>query len=382
MRVDLKNAETVIGRLPAGTPLWLDVGVDALHRCDKMRNDWKAYLEGFPGGDSLVKCELSSVPHKTLIQRFVDASFEKCTEHDPLWLSIPQVPVIQGVEKSRNSVNRLFATAAEDWRQRRGFGGKLMLPVIVAHKDALNSKTNARNQKLKEIKSALARCNPDGVWVVNADLNDEEGSRPNEHNRLPGLVDFHSELRLALEGIDPKPVVLAGPYWAMNLVLWARGLVDFPVIGLATGFRYYVPGAPLSQAKERVALRPLRRRAEAVPELKAWIEAAAGKLAGHAGTVRGAAGMGGWLAQSAEDFTGLARSYDRLKDEIAHRQVARFYKEWLDSIEAVPPDMRGIFLYQAFSAADVVGRIAGNLPEGVNPRHPGRLARQYMLNCL
>ena len=58
------------------------------------------------------------------------------------------------------------------------------------------------------------------------------------------LVSFHEELQQASK--DPK-ILVAGPYWGMNLVLWARSLVHYPAIGLGTGARYFLSGGILTQ---------------------------------------------------------------------------------------------------------------------------------------
>ncbi|MCK4392898.1 hypothetical protein KAX17_08320 [Candidatus Bipolaricaulota bacterium] len=386
VRLNLKNARLLATELPSGLKLWLDGGVDALHRQEKMTDGWKEHLESFEQGDHLLEHGLSGQCERARIAAFVSDVLTKCGEYSPDWISVPQVPVGPGTDRNRNKLNKELARAAENWRRENSYVGKLMLPVVLLDKDVLNTKTSSRTKKLDEIKSKVDTCPVNGIWVVNTDLDDEQGSVPNEQKRLPGLIEFHRELR---EEIEEDIRIVAGPYWAMNIVLWAREFVENPVIGVATGYRYYIPGAPVRPPKDRVAIAPLRRRAVALPKLRDWLQEAAKTLQRHAASATGVSGINDWFTQAAAEFrrasneiSSLARQYGTFRGEFAHDQVARFYKDWLNGIEKAPKNMRALSLHQDLSSAHVIGTIVGNLPEGIRPRQSGRLARQYMLNCL
>jgi hypothetical protein len=47
--------------------------------------------------------------------------------------------------------------------------------------------------------------------------------------RFPALIKFHQEINASL---PREAVSVAGPYWGLNLVLWAKGIVKHPAIGI------------------------------------------------------------------------------------------------------------------------------------------------------
>jgi hypothetical protein len=182
------------------------------------------------------------------------------------------------------------------------------------------------------------------------------------------MVAFHQELR----GVLPKSVfVVAGPYWALNVVLWARGLAEYTAIGVGSGFQYYVPGGPLSQGKNRVVVPPLRRQAIASSDLTAWVTQA------EAAVVQG--------SPTAKELADLRRSLPQLipDKELAKRQIAIWYKNWIERLEQAPPAGRALALYQDLSAAYVAGReIQLRLPRAEKVTRPERVAQQLMMSCL
>jgi len=235
-----------------------------------------------------------------------------------------------------------------------------------------------RNDVVKYLLSSLEKCGADGVWVVNSDLQDEQGSHPNEEERFPGLIEFHKELRAKLaDGIR----ILAGPYWAMNLVLWARGLIQNPVIAIATGYQHHISGGRVKAPSDRLVIPPLRRRVT-TPNLGTWLQNAHRMLLGTAAPASKIGGIGSSFAQAAQELAPLSRQLNRLKGDLAHEQVARFYRDWIAGLEKTPPRMRALALHQDLSSAHVVGSILGDLPKGNKPRQAGKLAKQYMLSCL
>lgn len=379
VRLQLKNAQEVGSSLPIGLKRWLDGGVDALHRQGNLKGAWKAHLASFAQGETLLKEGLSGSCSTSSVKAFAYSVLTECSKHNPDWISIPQVPVGLRSDRVRNGLNKKLALATEQWRTESRFTGKLVLPVILFRRNVFNAKTKWRNQKLNEIKRRLNNCTVDRIWVVNTDLDDEEGSTPNEQKRFPGLVTFHQELK---EQVAEDLPVVAGPYWAMNIVLWARGLVSNPVIGVATGFRYYIPGGPLRRSSDRIAIPPLYRRATRVPGMFDWLREGGNKLEKLADSVTSVRGVESWFSRAAGELSTLAKQYGQLVGDPADAQVARFYKAWLDSVEKAPKGIRALSLHQDLSSAHVVGKVLGSLPEGNRVRQSGRLARQYMLNCL
>src|SRR4051812_28777142 len=87
-------------------------------------------------------------------------------------------------------------------------------------------------------------------------LNDHTGVATNDR-RFDELIRIHEACRTA---IDASVLRIAGPYWALNLLLWSRQLA-IPAISMGTGFQYVIPGRRVSQGRVRVPLGPLKRRA-------------------------------------------------------------------------------------------------------------------------
>ena len=76
-------------------------------------------------------------------------------------------------------------------------------------------------------------------------------------------------------------------------------------------------------------------------------------------------------------------NYNLLDEETTRRQIALFYKEWLDTIERTPEVGRSLALYQNFSSAFVLGKQLPTLPSSSGyARRPERVAEYFMLNCL
>jgi hypothetical protein len=368
VRLSLKSLGRVTAGLPEGTKLWIDGTMDGLDQLSRLKkdNDYLGYVSRFSCYQNVGDEQFQSKPEKSKVDSFVKSVLGACTDHlSPAWLSVPQLP--QAGDSSRNKINRLLASSAAKWKVTSDFKGKLILPIIFTNRKQLHSKVERR----KHIQLAR-RCFDDsgatGSWVVDSSLKDHDGSSSNDRMRFPDLIKFHEEL---VEAMPKETVVIAGPYWGMNLVLWARGLVRHPVVGLGSSFQYYSPAwPPRKTVKVRLALEPLRRLAFGA-HLPAWLEHALARL-------------------SKDDeiylrFSELAKQVPHLvlDNYKCKLQVAKFYKDWFNSIATVNPSGRALALFHDLSTAYVVGK---KLPElhkdEETARKPFIVAQHLMAHCL
>jgi len=154
----------------------------------------------------------------------------------------------------------------------------------------------------------------------------------------------------------------------MNMILWVRGLVRYPAIGLGNSYQYHLPGGVLKPGKTRIAIPPLRRWAVASPPLESWLKQAVKRLPKDD------------VAHS--QLSEIVRTFGHLSLD-GRMQVATFYKEWFDRISAVSAPGRALALYQDLSSAYVIGKRLPDLPrdEGT-ARKPWQVPKQFMVNCL
>jgi hypothetical protein len=175
---------------------------------------------------------------------------------------------------------------------------------------------------------------------------------------------LHQELN---DEISSK-IKIAGPYWGMNLLLWARGLVDYPAIGVGNAYQYFLAGGHMNAPSTCLAISPLRRRV-VVASLGTWLNEAT-KILGqnHPAYVE--------LAQMRNQIGWISLA-DR-----AREQVAKFYKAWFALLSTTPRDGRPLALFQDLSGAFALGR---SLPEFVDEgtaRRPESVVEPLMLNCI
>jgi hypothetical protein len=224
-----------------------------------------------------------------------------------------------------------------------------------------------RNKRLDHVKRCMDKVTFDGIWFVDCSLSDQTGIQNFEKERFPDIIALGDDLRRLL-GKDRT--ICAGPYWGLNVLLWARLIADNPAIGLGSTYQYHIYGSRhIYQSDVRVALPPLRRWAVRSQELEKWLKQSVATLTGN---------------PAAKDFETLLKNFTILADKKqARRQVAQFYKKWLDLINANPPAGRGLALYQDLSSAYVLGKTLRDLPKDEKTgRRPERVAQQLMLNCL
>jgi hypothetical protein len=361
VRLSVYSSEKTMPKLPNGVLRWLDAGIDAIEQGSSLTDDYRQYLQQFTAASDLLDPTFQKKPVKATVASFVKSVLDKCKSLNPDWISVPQLPQVNGAE--RNKLNRQLAEYASIWRNEADFQGKLVLPLIFTHQKQIYLKTD-RNKKIAVAKECYHSAGAEGIWVVESSLSDQDGSNTFDTARFPALIHLHEELRDAIQ----SPLTIAGPYWGMNIVLWARGLATNPAIGLGNSYQYHVPGSVIKGGKTRVALPPLRRWAVVSVQLKHWLEKALQKI------------PTGDPAQT--QLAQVLKNWDKLSIQ-SRTQVATFYKQWLSAIAQVSPAGRSLALYQDLSSAYVVGKTLDKLPpdEGAG-RRPEKVAQQFMMRCL
>ncbi|HUU44785.1 MAG TPA: hypothetical protein VM118_03540 [Acidobacteriota bacterium] len=370
-RVTMALRRKAVELLPSNTPLWADPAIDAFHNWPRQlpereedRTELQSFYVQLSGHKSLLPGATTSSRDESRISELVSACMGECIERfNPTWISVPQLPIVSGSE--RNKLNRYLAKAAASWKAQYKFRGRLILPVVFTKQNQTNGKT-ARKAKLQQIHRCYDLAHAQGVWVVESSLDDHKASTTYER-RFRGMIDFHKELRQEIPGIS---IIVAGPHWGLNLLLWARGLATHPAIGLGRGYQYFIPGAPMKKGRARVAFPSLRRYAYYGATLKTWLETSSTRLP-RSNPAR-------------EEFKRLARNIDSYASGDRDRsQVAEFYRSWYQRVEEVPVEGRALALFQDLSAAYVLGKMLGALPAAeTTARRPEQVARQLMLHCL
>jgi hypothetical protein len=374
-RVQLSGVGRLRRRLiPNIYPLWIDPEIDGYHRLLRKGEawpDWNDHISQFKNCDLLADPDFVQKPDAGRIAIFVGEVLEKCRKSDPAWITVPQLPLVG--DSKRNNVNRALAKATASWKAESKFEGHLVLPLIFTHQSQLKGKTQWK-PKLQVAKRCYDAANADAVWTVDSDLSDWKGAA-GLTKRFGSLIAFHTDLRKCF----PNARVIAGPYWGMNIVLWARSLCDYPAITLGYGFTYRISGGYRGmEPTATVALSPLYRLARHTDELGTWIQNAVAEL--H---------------KSDEAAKQLARLKGRFKElaryEIARNQVAEFYGAWLRNLNTIPPSGRSLALFQDLTSAYVLGKKfreelsskVGRLPKSEAPaQDPHKVAEQLMLHCL
>jgi hypothetical protein len=352
--------------------LWIDPGADGLDDLskgtpNKSNNDdprqaWYDMITSFPRHQEIADPSFQLAPNKAIVGEFVDAALSTCLHHKPAAISIPQLPHVE--DSGRNKLNRDLAEAAAKWQLKHS-KVSLILPVILNHASHSDNKT-ARNPHVKLAAQCLSASKAQGCWIVDASFNDEDQSADKRRDRMHGLISFHQELNAATEKL--KYTRIGGPYWALNLLLWSRGLIDQFGIGVGTGYRYYLSGGFPTSGTAKMAIEPLFRRAKIGPELRDWFTATLNAIEPthpfYAPLVK--------LRPIATAISANAR-----------KQTATFYRSWIDGLAAAPEAGRAMALFQSLSIAFSYGK---QLTEGLSAegptRRPESIAEPLMLNCL
>lgn len=361
-RVSLDRASTIATKLPPRTKLWLDPAAEGLDNlATRVDNPWFTFMKKFPHFQRLGDDSFWANPDKAIAREFVSALLDECLKYRPAWISVPQLPLVSDV--SRNKINRILAKAAGDWKRAASFAGHLILPLIFTNQEQINGKTE-RNPQLRQATRCYQESGADGVWVVDKSLQDDNGSKTLRNSRFPGLVNLHEELNETVE----SRIRIAGPYWGMNLLLWARGLVDYPAIGVGSGYQYFLAGGHAKQPSAHLAIAPLRRRTGVV-RLSPWLDTTLLKL--------------GPQHPASSELTSLRKNIAVLSVPTnAREQVAKFYKQWFNTLAAVQPSGRSMALFQDLSAAYALGKQLPEFEDEGTARRPESVVEPLMLNCL
>ena len=375
VRIQLDTSfETIKKKLPKKMSLWIDPVIDGYHHflsgsISPTSDKWNRLIQCYKIYDQyplLADKSFVKNPKHEKVQLFVFSILDRCNKYKPEWISVPQLPL--ETDASRNSINRALAKATNEWKIKKDFKGKFILPLIFTHKDQMYNKT-AWGKKLNAAKAWFKYADADGIWTVDSSLDDHEGSGPLD-KRFPELIKFHKALK---EDFPSGTKIIVGPYWGMNIVLWARELADYPAISLGSGYRYYISfGHIIGHVRSpstRVAISPIRRRVVVSGKFREWLDSALKEVSD--------------TDPAYVELLSLKNNYDLflVDKEVAKDQVAHFYKEWLDRIDSIPAAGRMLGLYQDLSSAYVLGKQLTILPEGTG-RRPERIAKQLMLNCL
>jgi hypothetical protein len=365
-RVSLDSADQLIP-MPGSIKTWIDPGVDGLDDLEVRRsrperkNSWYEHMKTIAGFDRIADPSFVTRPDKNIVKTFVQTLLDKCVGYEPTWMTVPQLPIVN--DASRNKINRALAQATGEWKSTHSFSGRLILPLVFKNQKQINGKTE-RNGKVSQAGRCYHEAQADGFWVVDSSLTDESGSRTLRNTRFPGIVALHQELNKEIA----STIRIAGPYWGMNLVLWARGLVDYPAIGVGNSYQYFPTGGTASTPATRVAISPLRRRAS-VAQLRPWLTDVLLAI--------------GSAHPAFKKFESIQRQLTLLSDpDAAREQVAKFYRNWLDFLALTPPTGRSLALYQDLSAAYALGKSLPELRDEGTARRPESVVEPLMLSCL
>lgn len=361
VRMRISDLET--GYSPPNRPLWIGTDLDAYPDFFP-KSDWAKWASArLPGHDTLSDGkELSRADAKALVEMLCESALG----FDPKWLSVPQLPQAPNRAAAKN--NKLLARAFGDWANQRGFTGTAILPIVFTHHTQIEKK-GVWGPRIRQACTRYKQANADGVWIVDSTMDDLAGTRAFETQRFPQLIAIHEQVRATFPELS---IHLGGPYWGLNLLLWARGIISHPAVNLSGAVIHKRPGAYLPRGLPRVALGPLRKlvvldRAK----LTGWLRKANRRLGDdHPAT---------------NDFSNLLTEIEEgvLTDEAARIQVADFYEAWVRQIAAHPAEARAVSLYQDLSQAFVVGKALEDVPgQSGRRRMPFLPAQQLMLHCI
>jgi hypothetical protein len=348
--------------------LWIDLSLDFLPNLlqkegsneDANKREKKFFSEKCKGDILFARNEISKKGNEAKLKDVITGLVGIASEYKPQILGLPQYPY--DASKGTSKANRAITNIVRSLPRKC----PLVVPVIIQNRSWTRYK-KSRNEIVKEIEATCSLLKPEYLWIVDASLNDDEGSGTLAKERLPNLVTLHKEIREVSKGTS----IIAGPYWGMNLVLWARGLADFIAITPGGSSQYYPECSVVKRSPSisRVALPPLRRLVKKSPELKDWIK----------DVLR----LDLPSREVVEQFHKLEKELGKLDGDIAKKQVADFYSSWLRSICTLPAQGRAFGLYQDLSMAYALGsilpKLLGEKSAGANASH---VAEALMLNVL
>lgn len=366
VRVPLDKASTLTTALPPDAKIWVDPLIDGLYPSISAQDQkWQVYIGKYANWNSFYDKQFIAKPNQPLLADFVSNIMLQSVSGQADYVTVPQLPLTN--DTANHKINRDLAAATRTWVENNNSNVQLILPIILTNQQQLNKKTD-RNNRIKNATTCYVQSGAHGYWVVDQSLSDHKASKT-FRERYRGIIDFHDELNAAL---NSPPLRIGGPYWGLNLVLWAKGLITHPAIGIGRGYQYFFSGGIQTQSKTRIALTPLRRLAIAQPELRQWIDKALEKLNSD--------------SKAYQDFYAIRNRLSHLLavKEAARRQIAQSYKDWYNHIESTSPAGRALALYQDLSTAYVLGKsLHLQLPSTEAPaRRPEQVAEILMMQCL
>ncbi|WP_339731110.1 hypothetical protein [uncultured Gimesia sp.] len=322
---------------------------------------WVEFFANYDEFQLLGETSFVKKPDKVHVYEMVSKLFELCMDLNPEWLSVPQIPFNDGAEYNR--INRELAEASLKWKTKARCKCQFVLPAIFTHQRQTSGKTQW-NKKITQIEKCVNLSGAKVIWTVDSSLDDSSGQSPNE-KRLSEMIRLHKHLNQVFQ----KQKHVAGPYWALNLVLWSRGLCNYPAVGLGNSYQYFIPGTETRPGKVRIPLSPLCRRAVASPPLKQWLLESKKKLNPS--------------DREYKVFNNLLKDWRKYTNKDGARELlAMYYRRWFDDLRKVNPEGRSVALFQMFSSAFVVGSNLEPLPDSEKSREPAKVAQQFMNNCL
>ena len=192
---------------------------------------------------------------RTLLAPHIVNLLDKCNGFNPTWISIPQLPLDVSNLKITNKINSVLAELTLKWTlDNPQYMGKLILPVILRKNWPYSNNTEI-TRILKPIQRLVMETNPWAVWLLDQSF-DENNPTKQLQKKLANLLRLHEELRNAnwMDSIH----LIGGPYWAANLILLAKGFIDFSFIKTRVTQKYYLQGGFIPQSsKERILIKQL-----------------------------------------------------------------------------------------------------------------------------
>lgn len=360
-RIPLDRIDRFVKPPETASRCWIDPGIDGMHDLSGRKDEWHEFMNGFDHFEDCGKTQFLTKPDKAMAAKFVSSVMNACALFKPAWITVPQLPFCD--DTSRNKANLELAKAAGKWKSQSKFAGKLILPIVLTHSSQLKGKQE-RTPRVAQAATRYQESQADGYWVVDQDLTDDSGAST-LGNRFKSVIGLHEQLA---EKITSK-LRIGGPYWGLNLVLWARGLIDYPAFGISSGYKYSLPGGHINTPSTRIAIPSLRRRVKVGPQLKSWLDASIKKI--------------GSSHPNCEELVGIRDNFAQYASPLkAKEQVAMFYSTWVRSIAATTPIGRPIALFQDLASAYAFGKHLPNLDEERSARRPEAVVEPLMLNCL
>ncbi|MEW5923164.1 MAG: hypothetical protein AB1746_04180 [Candidatus Zixiibacteriota bacterium] len=365
IRLPLDKAN-LVEKISHNKSIWLDANIDIYSNWPPSDQRQREFYQKYDPDGLIPDDDFAKKPNKNYIKKFIKNLLDDSLKCNPYLLTVPQMPITNRI--NRDKINRLFVEMTRECIIQSNFNGKLIFPLLISHQNLVNQKAN-RDKVIGHAVKCFSILRMDGIWTVEYSLDDSTGSDTIGNKRLKNLIKLHNSLKKEL----PINIInIAGPYWASNLILWARELITDFAIGLGRGYRYYPPGGIILPGKVRIAIPPLYRWNIIDSELEKWLKDALKRIPSeHSGY------------RIILNILKNIGKYEKDKDA-ARLQIAQFYKEWIERLENIPPEGRALALYQEFSNAFVLGRtIKKKMPDSAKPaRAPEKVVQQFMFNTL